>query len=371
MDQKRNSFENYRDQFYDRLKTPPTSEFNPHHTEVDYITRWEEECNLILQNEYECAFIIPKMIIDYAASHGRLAFCGIRAAYSLVAYGYGISWVDPFVFGLDPMWLYGFDKDRAPFLPVFIPSGFESDVIKFLTDEFSANHVCILKGDDETVADVTYQKDKTVSVVIRESQLCADTESYWKENHGTFDGLMNKLRDNKKCRLDIDPDELKTILEKYMDTIYAEEKDRDIREKSLNPMLQKVPISEEDVAAYISKCESGIFRTLEECNQNDIQVLNMVPHSRDQLYQFLADNCELAPKDAYYLTEDIRKGKGNIPSVVSRMNELGIEAAYQELLKKIPYLKAWGSCFPKARMLLLLSQKAESEDSHLPHSVLA
>lgn len=361
MDSRKYSFIEYRNQFHKFLDDPAIQVPANNRYKYRFEARWEEEKNLILRKGYESLFIIPKMILDYAADHKWFAYCGMHTAYSLVAYKYELSMVDPVEKELDQMWLYGLHKDRKPFITVNISKDHAPELLAFLKNVFPPENISIQDVDDETVIEVTEEDGRMTSVVIRWDALAAETEKFWTEINVSYSWLINMLRDGRNEKTGIDTIRLRSLLEQFIEPCPVDEEERKLQEGHLKLVLSSDTVEEDRLAHHIAMCENHLFTVLNGFETEDFQVFSILPYCRDWLYEVLAENYDIYPEAAYRLTEDIRKGKGASPAVIQEMISFDIDRSYRELLKRISCLNPLGSCLQKARILLLLSQKNKDQ----------
>ena len=363
MDKSRYSFSEYRDRFTKFLDDPAAYMPANNRDELKYMERWEEERELIIRNGYENSFIIPRMIIDYAIDHRWFAYCGMQTAYSLVAYEFELSMVDPVEKNLDPMWLYGFHKDRTPFMTVNVSKDHVSELSAFVKSVFPTESLSIQEEDDETIIEVSEEDGRTTSVVILYDALSAEAEQLWAEVDVPYSRLRSLLRDNSSVEMEIDSEKLRLLLKQFIGPESADEEAGKLQESDLKRIVNSDFIDEDRLAHHIAMCENRLFSVLADLETEDMplfaQLLLHFPYCRDELYEVLTDYYEINPEDAYYLTEDIRKGKGTTLPVNQAMEKFSIDELYQELLRRITWLKSKGQCFQKARILLLLSRKNE------------
>lgn len=364
MDKNEYSFSKYRDHFHRFLDAPAVYTRADKPDKQKYKARWEKEKKLILRNGYESSFIIPRMIIDYAIAHRWFAYCGMQTAYSLVAYEYELSMIDPIEKNLDSMWLYGLHKDRRPFMTVNISEDHVSELSALVKTVFPAESLSIQEEDDETIIEVTGEDGRKTVVVMICDALSAEVEQLWAEVNIPYSRLRSLLRDNSREKTEIDSEKLGQLLEQFIEPDSADEEARKEQEGNFKLIANSDFIDEDRLTHHIAMSENRLFSVLTNFETEElgfIQLFYNFPYCRDELYKVLTDHYEIGSDEAYRLTENIRKGKGTTLSVNQAMGKLGIDGSYQELLRRITWLKSKGQCFQKARILLLLSRKNEDQ----------
>lgn len=89
---------------------------------------------------------IESMIKKFAVSKGKFVTIQGCAAYLYSCYSLGLTPVNPLEYGYLPEAVFGYHHDRVPYVPVYVPEGFENEILAFVISVAGDNYTCRMDG---------------------------------------------------------------------------------------------------------------------------------------------------------------------------------------------------------------------------------
>ncbi len=345
--------------FSDRCDSCLREYLNKHGNDArDAVTaRYKEEMELISQFGYIPYYVLNRTIIDYAVKEKFIAYEGLTSSYSFAAFLYGITFVDPIRYGYDMKWAFGYFKDRRPAFQICVSSAFLAKAVSLLEGEFGKENIVCLEDDDQSVYE--YQDKEYPYVQLTIKPLLDLAEGLYldngKDTSDRYEQISGKFRDpgsfcDENGNLKADYEHLKKILE--CTSSGAVDLDEQYQNVTYRMLLRCI-------AAGLGTGVTEAYRETVGSTENTIDKLKF-PCTRDDAYNYLISCPHADPVEAWRLTEDIRKGKGSIPSVQDRLRNCGAEEWFCKGCAKIQYLVQEGRCVPLAQLYCLLADENDS-----------
>ena len=333
---------------------------------------YNNELEIISSNIYGPTLLLGSDISTFLSTHSILYYFGSNMEYSLVAYLLGITKINPLEWRFRNEILYGYQKNRQPSLVLYVPARHMNTAAKIIKDNICYDDYFYLSRksadgnnnlfnedlpyDMGNIGLFGYGGDKNpILIISRDSLLDKVLESF---DHKSVicatkcyeSQIFNRIKPESLHNLITNAEALPATINRLLGISSSDDKTK-IREFLLSSRtLTTVYDLYQTVALYNMTNSLGLLQAL--CNDSC-----KYEYTRDFVYEYLLEKGFPAPT-AFYLMEDIRKGKGirreNFTDIAFLFDDLQYDRLFWEIYSQVPYLTTRAATLIRTNILLFL-----------------